>query len=129
MNKSLDWQRVKRLLFVQLGLVFVATLVGLAFGKVAALSAFLGGAIALGASALFAFWVFAPYRAQQPGVLVTRFYVAEVGKLLLVGCAFAVIFIWLRPLNAVALFVSFFLVQVVSPVLAHWLAGEAQRLS
>lgn len=127
MNKSLDRQRVKRLLFVQLGLVFVAALVGLAFGKVAALSAFLGGAIAFGASALFALWVFAPYRAHQPGVLVTRFYIAEVGKLLLVGCAFAVIFIWMRPLNAVALFVSFFLVQIVSPVLAHWLAGEAQR--
>jgi ATP synthase protein I len=126
-DKSLDWQRVKHLLFFQLALVFLVTLAGLAFGKVAALSAFLGGVIAFGASALFALWVFAPYRAQQPGVLVTRFYIAEVGKLLLVGCAFAIVFIWMRPLNAVALFVSFFLVQVVSPVLAHWLAGEAQR--
>ncbi|WP_294040894.1 ATP synthase subunit I [Thiolapillus sp.] len=127
MGKPMDWQRVKRLLFVQAGLVTAATLAGMAVGKTAALSAFLGGVIALGASAIFAFWVFAPYRAQQPGILVTRFYIAEVGKLVFVACAFAVIFIWLRPLNAVALFVSFFLVQVVSPVLAHWLTGKAQR--
>jgi len=126
-DRPLDWQRVKRLLVIQSGLVVIAVLAGTTFGKVAALSAFLGGVIALGASALFAFWVFAPYRAQQPGVLLTRFYIAEVAKLLLVACAFAVVFIWVRPLNAVALFVSFFLVQVVSPVLAHWLAGEAQR--
>jgi len=126
-GNPLDWRRLKQLLVIQSGLVFLATVAGMAFGKVAALSAFLGGGIALGASALFAFLVFAPYRAQQPGVLVTRFYIAEVGKLLLVACAFAVLFIWLRPLNAAALFVSFFLVQVVSPLLAHWLAGEAQR--
>ncbi len=127
MDRSLDWQRVKRLLLFQSGLVVAATLAGLFFGKWVALSAFLGGIIALSASALFAFWVFAPYRAQQPGALVTRFYAAEIGKLLLVASAFAVVFIWLKPLNIVALFVSFFLVQVVSPVLAHWQAGEAQR--
>ncbi|WP_456405541.1 ATP synthase subunit I [Thiolapillus sp.] len=126
-GKPLDWQRVKRLLAIQSGLVVAAVLAGMAFGKVAALSAFLGGVIALGASTVFAFWVFAPYRAQQPGVLLTRFYIAEVAKLLLVACAFAIVFIWLKPLNAVALFVSFFLVQVVSPLLAHWLSGEAQR--
>ncbi len=126
-GRPLDWQHLKRLLIIQSGLVFMAALAGMAVGQVAALSALLGGGIALGASALFAFLVFAPYRAQQPGVLVTRFYLAEVGKLLLVACAFAVIFIWVRPLNAVALFVSFFLVQVVSPLLAHWLTGEAQR--
>jgi ATP synthase protein I len=127
MGRSLDWRRVRRLLFFQSALVASATVAGAFFGKWVALSAFLGGGIALSASAVFAFWVFAPYRAQQPGVLVTRFYVAEVGKLLLVASAFAVIFIWLKPLNIVALFVSFFLVQVLSPVLAHWLAGEAQR--
>ncbi len=126
-GRPLDWRRLRQLLVIQSGLVFLSTVAGMVFGKVAALSAFLGGGIALGASALFAFLVFAPYRAQQPGALVARFYIAEVGKLLLVACAFAVIFIWVRPLNAAALFVSFFLVQVVSPLLAHWLTGEAQR--
>ena len=127
--KPMDWQRAKRLLWTQVGMVVVVGLASLVAGKVAALSALLGGCIALGASAMFAFWVFMPYRAQQPGVLLTRFYMAEVGKLVFVACAFAVVFVWVRPLNAVALFVSFFLVQVVSPLLAHRLTAKAQRLS
>ncbi len=114
---------------VQGVLLLLVTLASLGFGRTAALSAFLGGGTALAANALFAFWVFAPYRAQQPGALVTRFYAAETGKLVLVGLGFAAIFIWLRPLSAAALFVSFFLVQVVSPVVAHGLAKETPRSS
>ena len=120
---------MRRMLTVQGALLCLLTLVALLLGKTVALSAFLGGSTALAANALFAFWVFAPYRAQQPGALVTRFYAAEIGKLVLVGLSFAAIFIWLRPLNAAALFVSFFLVQVVSPVLAHGLAKDTQRSS
>ncbi len=129
MMQPLDRRRIRRLLLVQGMLLLLVTLVALAFGGTAALSAFLGGGTALGANALFAFWVFTPYRAQRPGALVTRFYVAEIGKLVLVGLSFAAIFIWLRPLNAAALFVSFFLVQVVSPVVAHGLAKETPRSS
>ncbi|WP_457673084.1 ATP synthase subunit I [Thiolapillus sp.] len=128
--QPLDRQRIRRLLMVQGVMLLLISLSGLFFfGRTAALSAFLGGGTALGANALFAFWVFAPYRAQQPGALVTRFYAAETGKLVMVGLCFAVMFIWLRPLNAAALFVSFFLVQVVSPVVAHGLAKETQRSS
>ncbi|WP_052469770.1 ATP synthase subunit I [Thiolapillus brandeum] len=129
MIQPLDRQRIRKLLMVQGALLCAVTLAALFLGKAAALSAFLGGGTALLANALFAFWVFMPYRAQQPGALVTRFYAAEIGKLVLVGLSFAVIFIWLRPLNAAALFVSFFLVQVVSPVLAHGLARDTQRSS
>ena len=123
----LDRQRVYKLLMVQGILLLLATVVAMVFGKTMALSAFLGGGTALGANALFAWLVFAPYRAQQPGALVTRFYVAEIGKLVMVCLCFAAIFIWLRPLNVAALFVSFFLVQVVSPVLAHGLNKDTQR--
>lgn len=129
MMQPLDRQRIRKLLLVQGALLCVVTLAAWVFGKTAAWSAFLGGGTALLANALFAFWVFTPYRAQQPGALVTRFYAAETGKLILVGLSFAAIFIGLRPLNAAALFVSFFLVQVVSPVLAHGLARDTQRSS
>lgn len=125
--QSLDRQRIKRLLLFQLFMLMAATLGGLVFGRVVALSAFLGGFVALAANALFALWVFAPYRAQQPGSLLARFYAAEVLKLLLVGLAFAALFIWVRPLNVAALFVAFFVVQVLSPLLAHGLAGETRR--
>ncbi len=129
MRQPLDRRRIRRLIMVQGVLLLLVTLVALVFGRTAALSAFLGGGTALGANALFAFWMFAPYRAQQPGALVTRFYAAEAGKLILVGLSFAAIFTGVRPLSAAALFVSFFLVQVVSPVVAHGLAKETPRSS
>jgi len=127
--QPLDRRRAGGLLLVQAVLLLLVTLMAWFFGHTAALSAFLGGGAALGANALFAWLVFAPYRAQQPGAMLTRFYAAETGKLIVVGLCFAAIFIWLRPLNAAALFVSFFLVQVVSPVLAHGLIRDAQRSS
>ena len=129
LKQPLDRRRIRKLLLVQGMLLLLITLAALIFGRTAAWSAFLGGGTALGTNALFASWVFTPYRAQQPGALVTRFYAAEAGKLVLVGLSFAAIFVWLRPLNAAALFVSFFLVQVVSPVVAHGLAKETPRSS
>lgn len=128
-NSPLDWRRVKRLLLIQSGVVFFAVVASLAFGKVAALSAFLGGVIALGASAVFAFWVFAPYSAQQSDVLLARLYIAEIGKLLLIVGAFAVVFVWFRPLNAATFFVSFFLVQVVSPLLVALVGRRSTKTS
>lgn len=99
------------------------TLGALVFGKLAAWSALLGGGIALTANVLFAAVVFASYRAAEPGSLVARFYAAEVLKLLFVGLAFAALFLWIKPLNVAALFVAFFVVQVVSPLLAHSAGG------
>ncbi len=88
-------------------------------GATAAWSAFLGGSVALGSNALFAALVFTAYRADEPGRLTMKLYAAETAKLLLAALAFAAIFIWIRPLNAAALFVAFFVVQVVAPLLAH----------
>lgn len=93
------------------------------FGMNAAWSALLGGSIALSANAIFAWLLFGPYRAAEPGRLMARFYLAEVLKLLFAGLAFAVVFLWVRPLGVAALFMGFFMVQVVSPLLAHSLEG------
>ena len=88
-------------------------------GTTAAWPAFLGGSVALVGNALFAALVFTTYRADEPGRLAMKLYAAEVAKLLLMALAFAAIFIWIRPLNVAALFVAFFMVQVVTPLLAH----------
>ena len=88
----------------------------------AGLSALIGGGASLLGNILFAFWVFAPYKAQKPGGLLGRFYLAEIAKLLTIGLVFAAAIVWLKPLNAVALFGSFFVVQVLSPLLVHSMA-------
>ena len=122
--RTTDHRRVRRLLRYQAYMLLPVALGAWVFGREAAWAALLGGAIALVANLLFALLVLAPYRAAEPGSLVARFYVGEVLKLLFVGLSFAAIFIWVRPLNVAALFVAFFMIQVVSPLLAHLSAED-----
>jgi len=105
-------------------MLLLITLVALPFGVRVVGSTLAGGGIALLANGLFAWVVFTAYQAAQPGRLVARFYAAEALKLLFVALAFAALFIWMRPLNIAALFVAFFMVQVVAPLTAHLLARE-----
>jgi len=119
-----DRKKVQRLLRYQVFMLLPVTLGALVFGELAAWSALLGGLVALVANVLFAIVVFGNYKAAQAGSLVARFYAAEVLKLVVVGLAFAALFIWMKPLDVAALFVAFFVVQVVSPLLAHLSAGD-----
>lgn len=99
--------------------MLLATGVALVFGWTLAVSVFVGGLASLLPNAVFAWQVFAPYRAQQPGQLVVRFYAAELVKLLFTALIFVAAFLWLTPINVAALFIAFFVVQVISPLLAH----------
>ena len=121
--QNLDARRAKRILVAQVVATLVVTLVGLFFGPLAALFAFLGGATATTANALFASWVFGRYRAGEPGKLLSQFYGGELIKLGFVAAAFAVVIIWADPLSPLALFGAFFVVQVLPPLLANRIAG------
>ncbi len=119
--KTPDRSKAARLLRYQLYMLPILVMGAWLFGGKAALSALLGGGLALVVNLLFAALVFGAYKAAEPGKLATRLYAAEVAKLLFVALAFAAIFLWIRPLNVAALFVTFFLVQVGAPLLAHLL--------
>ena len=107
----------RRLLLIQLLMcAFVAVVAG--FWGVAG-SALLGGMIVVCSNALFAIMLFLPYRAQQPGRLLSGIYLAELVKLIFVALSFALVFMWLEEINVVALFAAFFMVQVVSILLAQ----------
>ena len=120
--RELDQKRIKRLLVIQLLAAMMVTAIAWIIQSEAGLSALIGGGASLLGNILFAFWVFAPYKAQKPGGLLGRFYLAEIAKLLTIGLVFAAAIVWLKPLNAVALFGSFFVVQVLSPLLVHSMA-------
>ncbi len=85
--------------------------------------AFIGGLAALAGSAVFAFWVFGRYRAQEPGRIVANFYGGEVLKILVVVAVFAAAMLGLPDLNPMALFGAFLVVQVLPPLLANRVAG------
>jgi ATP synthase protein I len=120
---NLDARRAKRILIAQAVATLVVTLVGLLFGPREGVFAFIGGATATGANALFAYWVFGRYRAGEPGKLVGQFYGGELLKLAFVVLAFAAVIKLFDPLSPLALFGAFFVVQVLPPLLANRIAG------
>ena len=110
-----------RLLLVQFTAALALPLMLLLLGPKYAWSGLAGGMIALVANGFFAARVFGPYRAQQPERMVGSFYGAELGKLILTGLMFAGAFLWIRPLSAASLFGGFLLIQMLSPLAAHFL--------
>lgn len=118
-----DVRRARNIVVAQAAATLLIALVGAAFGAWTALIALLGGATATIANALFAYWVFGRYRADEPGRLTGQFYGGEFLKLGFVATVFAVVIIWLKPFSPLAFFGAFLLVQVVPPMLANRLAG------
>ncbi len=108
----------RRVLGLQAVLTLVATLAAMPFGSLRALSVLIGGGACLVANAVVVMWVFRDYRAQVPGALLMRFYSAEVGKIALLLGLFAAAFAAIDGLDLPLLLGSYFVVQVLPPILA-----------
>ena len=122
-TQDLDARRAKRILVAQIIATLAVTLLALLFGWQAGLFAFIGGATATTANALFAYWVFGRYRADQPGRLLGQFYGGELLKLAFIVAVFVAVLIWLKPVSPLAMLGAFFVVQVFPPLLANRIAG------
>lgn len=121
--QNLDARRAKRILVAQVLATIVVTLVGLWFGLREAAFAFIGGATAAAANALFAYWVFGRYQASEPGKLLSQFYGGEALKLALIAIGLAGAAALMEPVQPLALFGAFFVVYVIPPLLANRIAG------
>ena len=98
-------------------MTIVIALVLLHFGKLYAWSGLIGGSISTGVTAYTALKVFVRYRAQDPGRILGVMYTAEITKLLLTGCLFAVAIAFVDPLHVGALLGSYLVVQILVPIL------------
>lgn len=96
----------------------VTGLIGLLFlltqGWVAAYSAFLGGLTALLPNVYFTYKAFQYFGARSIAVIIQSFWAGQMGKLVLTAVLFAVLFLGVKPLNVLALFVGYILVQMTS---------------
>ncbi len=117
-----DARRARRLILAQAIASLAIGLPALALGWRIARDVLIGGAAATLGSAVFAFWVFGAYRAQEPGRLVARFYGGELVKVLTVATVFGLAVAWLEDLDPVAVFGAFLFVQVLPPLLANRIA-------
>ncbi len=95
------------------------------FDSMVALSVFIGAAICTLANGVLAFGMFGRYRAAEPGMLVMRFYTAEVLKIVVILALFGAAFALVDGLNLPALLGAYFLVQVLPVLMAsRWDAAD-----
>ncbi len=114
---------VVRLLRTQLTITLLLPLVLLPFGTIAAVSAAAGGIACLVPNAYFASRAFRYSGARSAMLILNSFYSGQAMKLLLTALIFTLIFNYLKPLNAGALFGGFVLVQSVIWI-TPWLVGR-----
>lgn len=100
-----------RVIGLQLAMVATGSLVALWWSPVSALTALMGGAIALAASTVFGLISLVSVRGRSGGAVVVAFYVGEVGKFVVVAAGFVLVSrCWAQELtgpNALLLFGAF----------------------
>jgi ATP synthase protein I len=120
-----DPLRVKRVLSIQLVMTLALAAVAFLVSKPAALSVLIGAGACTAANGLFALLVFTQYRAHEPGLLVMRFYAAEIVKIALILAVFAAAFVLFEGLILPALLGAYLVAQVLPPLLVSE-AGAAK---
>ena len=103
-----------RVIIVQAIITLLLSAGLLAVDTTVAVSALLGGLICLVPNAYLVYRAFSHSGARAAKTIVKEFYKGEAGKFILTCAGFAVVFAQVRPLNAVALFGAFILVQAVN---------------
>lgn len=99
-----------------------------AYDKVVAYSVLLGGLISILPNAYFARLAFRRTGARLASEVVRLFYRGEAGKFLLTTALFAATFVSVKPINVVALFVTFGLVTLMNWIVAVSLSGYSTRI-
>jgi len=100
-----------------------AGLLGLFFGQSIAISVFVGGLIASVTNAYFAWKVFIKSKSAaddaQPAQILTTYYGAEVGKIILTVMLFMTAFSAIRQINVIALMCAYLFITMI-PMLASF---------
>ncbi len=107
-NHLLRWQGLISIVLVMLAAPF---------GLAPLLSAAAGGLACLLGNATAALWMFRRYRAQQPGLLVLRFYGAEIVKIVLVLALFVIAYLAYDSMQWPIVLGSYLLVQTLPPLI------------
>jgi len=101
--------------------VIVAGVIFFLFDLVAAYSILLGGFISIVPNGYFAWKAFRFRGARNTPLIVKSFYAGETGKLIMTGVLFALVFAGIKPLNELAVILSFIFTIAVGLVATGWI--------
>lgn len=109
-------QQVFRFIIAQLLATLVVAAILLMFDRVVAYSSLVGGLIATLANAWLAIKVFRVKSTVAAESLLTTFYVGEIYKFVFTGAMFIVAFVLIKPVSAIALLLTYFLIHMTPAV-------------
>lgn len=109
-------QQVFRFIMAQLLATLVVAAILLMFDRVVAYSSLVGGLIATLANAWLAIKVFRVKSTVAAESLLTTFYVGEIYKFVFTGAMFIVAFVLIKPVSAIALLLTYFLIHMTPAV-------------
>lgn len=111
---SLSSQSIVSILLAQVAAsVVVAGTGALLYGQTVAVSALLGGGIAVVPNAFLAARLMSPRLADDAQAMLRAAWLGELGKLVLTGLLFAAVFVSVKPLSGLALFAGFITAQMM----------------
>jgi len=115
--------QIKRILSIQFVVSLLAGAVGWLFGELLAVSIVAGGMIASLTNGYFAWKVFAKQRETESAQILSTYYRAEVGKIILTVMLFVFVFNAIKPLNVIALVSAYLLITLI-PMLASFFINK-----
>ena len=117
---------IHRITLAQLVLLLPLCLMLAGLDRVCAYSLASGGLVAIIPQAWFAHMAFRRRGAKDARAIARSGYVGEVGKFVLSAAGFAALFIWVRPIDALAVFAGY-LAMLAVQIAGGWLQLTRSR--
>ena len=114
---------VYRVIGLQVIATVIVAAISLSVGKVHAYSALLGGLICVLPNLYFVRKTFAYSGARAARQIVNAFYKGEAIKLVLTAVLFALVYVYVKPLEPAAMLIAFILVQTTN-WFVPWILGR-----
>lgn len=118
--------QIKIIILLQFVASFIAGASGLALSQSLAISLLAGGTIASLANGYFAWKVFARQQETESAQILSSYYRAEVGKIILTVMLFVFAISVIKPLNVIALMSAYLLITMI-PWLASFFVNDDDR--
>ena len=115
--------QIKRIVFIQFAASLIAGLLSLLINESWALSVLTGAMIASLSNAYFAWKVFSRQKETESAQILTTYYGAEVGKIILTVMLFVAAFNAIKPLNVVAMMGAYLIITLI-PVIASFVFND-----
>ena len=115
--------QIKKIVLIQFVTSFMAGAAGWLFTQPIGISILAGGLIASLANGYFAWKVFAKQQETENAKILTTFYGAEVGKIILTVMLFVFVFKAVEQLNVIALMSAYLLITLI-PMLASFFINK-----